>query len=262
MQSLTRRTLMCALVLAAAPCAHAGVESISTQVDHVDYDQARGSRDVAGAAVAGRIGDTRWQMEAAHGHRDFGDNAFSGTRMGASLHHDWSRYLSTRTSATFSDDSPVFANRDVSQDLMFKVLPNTVLSIGGRYAEYYGNTYLSGWSAGAQYYFPRVSASYRYSRHHLSSGGSGHGNTLMLRLQDAQGGGSSQLWLGSGTSAYVPDMDPLLLRDTRSKSVFLRRNQPLGEHLTLNVGVGKAWHETTFERFSGVSSHVGLGYRW
>lgn len=262
MQYRTHSALMCAFLLAAAPAAHAGVESISTQVDHTDYDQARGNRDVAGLAVAGRMGDTGWQLAATHGHRDFGDIAFSGTRVGASLHHEWSRHLSTRTAATFSDDSPVFANRDVSHDFMFKVLPNTVLNVGGRYAEYYGATYLSGWSAGAQYYLPRASASYRYSRHRLSSGGSGHGSTLMLRLQDAQGRGASQLWIGSGTSAYVPDMDPLLLRDTRSRSVFLRRNQPLGEHLMLNAGIGKAWHETEFERFSGISSQVGLGYRW
>lgn len=258
----TRSALTCALVLAAVPCAQAGVESVTAQVDHNDYDQARGSRDVAGVAITGRTASSRWQLNAAHGQRDFGDTAYSGTRLGASLHHDWSRRVSTRTSATFSDDSPVFANRDISHEVKLKVLPNTLLNVSGRYAEYYGATYVSGWSAGAEYYFPRVSASYRYSRNHLSTGGSGNGNTLMLRLKDAQGRGSSQLWMGRGTSAYASDMDPLLLRDTRSTSIFLRRNHPVGEHLMLNAGIGKTWHETRFARFNSISSHLGLGYHW
>lgn len=262
MQFITRSALSCALVLAGASAAQAAVESISVQLDHADYDAARGSRDVAGVAVAGRTGESRWVLETAHGQRDFGDIAHSGTRAGASLHHRWNERLSTRTVARFSDDTPVFANREVGHDFKLKVLPNTVLHVGGRYAEYFGGTHVSGWSAGAAYYFPRVTAHYRHSRHHLSTRGEGHGDTLSLRLKDAQGRGSSQLWLGSGTSAYAPDMDPVLLRDNRSTSAFLRRNQPIGAHLTLNAGIGKTWHETPFEKYTSLSSQLGLAYHW
>lgn len=262
MQFLTRSTLTCALVLAGASAAQAGVDTLSMQVEHADYDAARGRRDIVGISVAGSTGDSRWVLETAHGQRDFGNVAYSGTRAGASLHHRWNGRLSTRTVARFSDDDPVFANREIGHDFTLVVLPKTVLSIGGRYAEYFGSTYVAGWSAGAGYYFPRVTAHYRYSRHHLSTGGNGHGHTLSLRLKDAQGRGSSQLWLGSGTSAYAPDMDPLLLRDNRSTSAFLRRSQPIGGHLTLNAGVGKTWHETPFEKYTSLGSHLGLTYHW
>lgn len=256
------RALLCATMLSATAGAHAGIESISSQVEHADYDSRRGDRDVFGINVTGRAGDTRWQAGAAHGQRDFGETAFSGTRVGASLHHDWSSRLSTRTSAAFSDDNPVFANQEFTQDVKLKLVRNTVFNLGGRYAEYYGGTYVTGWSAGAEYYLPRLTASYRHSRHRLSTGGSGYGNTLSLRLKDAQGRGHTQLWLGNGTSAYAPDMDPLLLRDSRSSSVFLRRSQPLGEHLMLNLGIGKTWHETRHDRFQSISSQLGLGYHW
>lgn len=256
------RALLCATMLSATAGAHAGIESISSQVEHADYDSGRGDRDVFGINVTGRAGDTRWQAGVAHGQRDFGETAFSGTRVGASLHHDWSSRLSTRTSAAFSDDNPVFANQEFTQDVKLKLVRNTVFNLGGRYAEYYGGTYVTGWSAGAEYYLPRLTASYRHSRHRLSSGGSGYGNTLSLRLKDAQGRGHTQLWLGNGTSAYAPDMDPLLLRDSRSSSVFLRRSQPLGEHLMLNLGIGKTWHETRHDRFQSISSQLGLGYHW
>lgn len=262
MQYTLPRALVCALMLSAIPAVHAAVESITAQAEHADYDSARGDREVFGVNVTGRTGDSRWQVGIAHGQRDFGDTAFNGTQVGASLHHDWSRRIASRTNARVSNDSPVFANREFTQDVKLKLVRNAVFNVGGRYAEYYGGTYVAGWSVGAEYYLPRVTAIYRHSRHTLSNGGKGYGNTLSLRLKDAHGRGSTQLWVGNGTSAYAPDMDPLLLRDNRSTSVFLRRSQPMGDHLMLNLGVGKTWHETANNRFDSISSQLGLGYHW
>lgn len=262
MRSMTRGVLSCALTLAAVSSAHAGVDKVSAQFDHSDYSNGYGKRDVFGVDVAGRAADSRWHVGLAHGERDYGGAAYRGTRVQGALHHDWNTQLSTRTAAVVSDNNPVFVNREIAHDFNLKVIPNTLLTVGGKYAEYRGNTYVSAWSAGASYYFPRVTATYRYSKHHLSSGTGGHGNTLSLRLKDAQGNGSTQLWLGDGTSAYAAELDPLLLREHASTRVFLRRNQPLGQHLMLNAGIGKAWHKTRVDRFSSINSHVGLGYHW
>jgi YaiO family outer membrane protein len=262
MRSITRGALSCALMLAAASSAYAAVETASVQFDHTDYREGYGKRDVSGVEATGRAGTSSWHVGLAHGERDYGGARYGGTRLSGSLHHTWSDALSTRTSVMYSDDNPVFVNREIAQELHLKVIPNTVLSAGGKYAEYHGSAYVSAWSVGAAYYFPRVTASYRYSKHHLSHGPGGDGSTLSLRLKDVQGKGSSQLWVGTGTSAYSAELDPLLVREHESTRVFLRRNQPLGEHLMLNVGLGKTWHKTRVDRFTSLTSHLGLGYHW
>lgn len=262
MRAMTPGVLACAVMLAALPSAHADDEKVSAQFDHTDYGDGYGTRNVFGVEASGRSADSRWHLGAAHGERDYGGSRYRGTRLQGALQHDWSPRLSTRTAVTVSDDDPVFVNRELAQEVHFKVVPNAVLSAGGKYARYHGDAHVSAWSVGGAYYFPRVTASYRYSRHYLSSGGDGDGSTLSLRLKDAQGRGSSQLWVGTGTSAYSAELDPLLLREHRATQVFLRRNQPLGEHLMLNVGLGKAWHKTRVDRFTSINSHVGLGYHW
>ncbi|SMR83882.1 MULTISPECIES: YaiO family outer membrane beta-barrel protein [Stenotrophomonas] len=261
MRFINRGALPCALLLAAAS-AHAGVDRVSLQLDHTDYNEGFGKRDVQTVDVAGRTGASRWHLGLAHGERDYGTSRYSGNRVQGSLHHDWSATVATRTSVIASNDDPVFVNRQINQDILWKVAGQTVLSVGGKYAEYHGSGYVSGWSVGATHYFPRVTASVKHERHRQSNGPDGHGSTVSLRLKDRQGHGSTQLWLGSGTSGYTADADPLLLREHDAKRVFLRRSQPLGEHLVLDVGLGKTWHKTRLDRFQSVHTQVGLGYRW
>lgn len=262
MRSITRGALGCALMMAVAGAAHAGVDTVTAQLEHTDYSDGYGRRDVAGVEITGRAAGSRWQLGVAHGERDYGGVAYRGVRLHGGLVHDWTPRLSTRTAVTLSDRDPVFVNRQIAQDINIKPAANTVLTVGGRYAEYYGGSYVTAWSVGAAYYFPRLSVAYRYSRHRLSTGTGGGGSTVSLRLKDAQGKGSTQLWLGTGNSAYTAELDPTLLREHRAKRVFLRRNQPLGEHLMLHAGLGKAWHSTRVDRFSSIESQLGLGYHW
>ncbi|HDS0948751.1 TPA: YaiO family outer membrane beta-barrel protein [Stenotrophomonas maltophilia] len=261
MRLISHGILPCALLLATAS-AHAGVDRVSLQLDHADYSDGFGKRDVQTLDVAGRSGDSRWHLGLAHGERDYGSARFSGNRVQGSLHHAWSPTVSTRTAFIASNDDPVFVNRQVNQDLQWKVAPQTVLSVGGKYAEYHAGAYVHGWSVGAAYYFPQVTASIRHERHSQSNGPDGYGTTLSLRLKDTQGRGSTQLWLGSGTSGYSAEADPLLLREHDARRLFVRRNQPLGEHLMLEAGLGKTWHKTRLDRFQSVQSHLGLGYHW
>ncbi|MGZ0028616.1 YaiO family outer membrane beta-barrel protein [Stenotrophomonas sp. S4] len=261
MRLIIRGALLCALLLAVSS-AHAGIDRVSVQLDHADYTDGFGKRDVQTVDVAGRSGDSRWHLGLAHGERDYGSKRFSGNRVQGSLHQRWGRRFSTRTAFTASNDDPVFVNRQVNQDLQWHVAPQTVLSVGGKYAQYHAGAYVSGWSVGAAHYFPRVTASLRHERHRQSNGPDGHGTTLSLRLKDAQGRGSTQLWLGSGTSGYTADADPLLLREHDARRAFVRRSQPLGEHLVLDMGIGKTWHKTRLDRFQSVQSHLGLGYHW
>ncbi|KOQ64824.1 hypothetical protein ABW41_03875 [Stenotrophomonas maltophilia] len=261
MRLIIRGALPCVLLLAVSS-AHAGIDRVLVQLDHADYTDGFGKRDVQTVDVAGRSGDSRWHLGLAHGERDYGSKRFSGNRVQGSLHQRWSPRFSTRTAFTASNDDPVFVNRQLNQDFQWKVAPQTVLSVGGKYAQYHAGAYVSGWSVGASHYFPRVTTSLRHERHRQSNGPDGHGTTLSLRLKDAQGGGSTQLWLGSGTSGYTADSDPLLLREHDARRAFLRRSQPLGEHLVLDMGIGKTWHRTRLDRFQSVQSHLGLAYHW
>ena len=74
--------------------------------------------------------------------------------------------------------------------------------------------------------------------------------------ETSPGIGVPQWWY----SVWLPVFSALIT--WRAIGLFLRRSQPLGEHLVLDVGLGKTWHKTRLDRFQSVHTQVGLGYRW
>jgi YaiO family outer membrane protein len=152
-------------------------------------------------------------------------------------------------------------NREAIHDFNLKVVPNTVLTVGGRYSKYYGDVSVAGLSVGATYYVDRVSASYRYTGYRRSSGAHSHGNVASLRLKDDGGNGSTQLWLGKGTSVHEYEWLSEL-QDGKLKSATFRRIQPLTQKWALEASVGKVWYETPATKFDGVAAQVGATLAW
>ncbi|MEJ1098271.1 MULTISPECIES: YaiO family outer membrane beta-barrel protein [unclassified Pseudoxanthomonas] len=238
------------------------MEKATVSIEHVDYSDGHGQRNVANVEVVGSFDATTVVLSAATGKRDYGENvAFSGSRFQAVAYHDWHPKLSTRTAATFSTDDPVFVNREVVHDFNLKVIPNTVLTAGGKYSKYHWDVSVVGLSVGATYYFNRLSTSYRYTGYRRSSGGNSHGNVASLRLKDHGGGGSTQLWLGKGTSVHEYEwMDEL--QDGKLRNASLRRVQPLTQKWTLDASIGKVWYETPATKFDGAAAKVGVTLAW
>lgn len=261
MKTISRFILAIAAIMFAF-AASAEVTKISTTVENVDFNNGRGDRQVAQVEAVAKAGDATFVVNGAYGKRDYGEGvSFNGQRVQGTLYFDWGKALSSKTSATWSSNDPVFVNREIAHDFNVKVIPNTVLTVGGRYSEYFGGVYISAWNVGGTYYWDRLSATYRYSKYHSSLGGSTDANMVSLRLRDSEGRGNTQLWLGKGSSLYAYDWtSDLGVGD--QKSVVLRRVQPIGQKLDLTVGVGKVWYENPFSKYEGVSANVGLVYNW
>ena len=81
MRLIIRGALPCALLLLCP--APIGIDRVSVQLDHADYTDGFGKRDVQTVDVAGRSGDSRWHLGLAHGERDYGSKRFSGNRVQA-----------------------------------------------------------------------------------------------------------------------------------------------------------------------------------
>lgn len=235
---------------------------LATGYEYTGFSDNQGRRELAMLEVAGRSGPATLVGNIASGLRRYGDGSqWRATRGSATLYYDWNRRLSTRTLAAVSDDTPVFATRELGNDFNLKLGKQVVLLLGMKRSEYYGGMDANAWTVGASVYRPRWVASYRYTRYDLSNGGDSYGNVLSLKLKDATGRGNTQLWIGQGTGVYAYDWTSRL-QGGRSSSVSIRRVQPYGDALTLSFGIGKAWYETPLSRYDGLNGSVELKVRW
>ena len=202
-------------------------------------------------------GATALTLGASYGKREFGSTSSSSVRLAGTLHHDFGPRFFTRSSIAVSRNQPVFATREIAQDLNFKPMRSAVLTVGGKYARYFDNRDALSWSAGGSYYFKRGFASYRFSSYDVTNLGKSHGHLGSVRIKDGTGSGSTQLWLGSGTSLHDQLQLPVT-REGKYRSIALQRSQPLNDFVGINVGVGRTRYETGLDRYRGTSVSFGL----
>ncbi|AKC87101.1 YaiO family outer membrane beta-barrel protein [Pseudoxanthomonas suwonensis] len=250
------------LLATVAAQAFAADDSLSVGFGRTDYSNGYGTRDLFTVEYVNRSGANTAVVQASAAERSYDDgDDFDGVALSGTLYRDWSPGISTRTSVAVASDDPVFVRRAVDQDVTFKPMARTTLTLGARYAEYYGDNHAGiAYLAGA-YYFPRLMLRYRYSHYRLSGSGSSHGNLLMLRYRDRGGEGATQLWLGQGTSIREYDWSPIVQAGD-FRSVTLRRVQPLAPGLALNALVEQAWYETPVGDYEGVTVGLGLAWKW
>jgi YaiO family outer membrane protein len=261
MRAIARRALPIALSVLAVPAAHAGVDKLSVQSDYVDYSDGHGLRRVSGVEATAKLGDTTVVLGAMAGSRDYGAEKHHGSRFTSLVYHDWTKRLSTRTAITASTNSPVFVRRELQHDFNIKLVRNVVMTLGGKHSEYFGGVRSTGWIAGGAWYTGRMIATYRFGQFDMTEGDDSTGHLLSMRLKDRSGDGLSQLWLGKGASLETADTlsDP---RENRSRSVAVRRVQPLGGGLSLNLTLGKTLYDNDVAKHHAISSGIGLAYDW
>ena len=229
----------------------------SVDGDYVTYSGPYGKRQVVSARSQFDAGTTKLSFAVSQGHRSAGDEKFNSTRLQLSVAHDWSSRFSTRTEASIASRNPVFVNRELIQDFSYKPLPQTVLTVGGRYARYATGLDTWSWSAGAAQYFPGGYVSYRFSSFDTEHLGHSVGHLLSAKVTDPYG--ATQAWVGHGTS--LQEADSLIAPEKgRFTSVELRRLQPIGGGVSLSLGAKRTWFETPGDKYRGTGVHLGLAF--
>jgi YaiO family outer membrane protein len=260
--------LYCApLLIAVAGIAHAApdpalkkiadVRTVAAELDgeYLSYSSSFGNRRIVNAKTSVDLGTTNLSMGISHGARKAGDVKFTGTRVSATVVHDWSSRISTRTSASIADNQPVFVNRELVQDISYKPLPQTVVTVGGKYSRYFGGVDAVSWSVGAAQYFRGGMIGYRFSSYNVQHLGNTTGHLVNVKLNDPYG--SNQLWLGHGTALHDATW---LATPAKGKftSAELRRVQPVGGGVSLMLGVNRIWYNTDSAKYHGTGARVGL----
>jgi len=227
----------------------------SVDGEYLSYSGDFGRRVVVNAQTRIGTGPTKYSFLLSHGTRKAGDEKFEATRVQASLVHDWSARISTRTVAGFGSDEPIFVNRELGQEISYKPLAQTVVTAGGRYARYFNSVDSWSWSLGAAQYFKGGYVSYRFSDYDTDGLGHSVGHLVSGKLEDPYG--ATQLWLGHGTALH--DADFLAVpQKGKYTQVEVQRSQSLGAGISLNVGVRRNWHETPSAKVHGTGVRVGF----
>jgi YaiO family outer membrane protein len=254
---------LCALVAfsstsyAATPLPDLKKITASVDGEYLSYSGPFGSRRIVNGSTLVEMPNTKLLFGIAQGTRKAGGAKFDSTRASISVAHDWSSRISTRTYASIANDKPVFVTREIGQDISYKPLSQTVLTVGARYARYFGGVDTRSWSAGAAQYFHGGMVSYRFSSFNIQHIGHTYGHLLNLRLSDPYG--STQLWAGHGSALH----DAVWLA-TPEKGKYtnleLRRVQPLAGGVGLSFGGNRIWYETGNTKHHGTGFKIGLTF--
>jgi len=251
--------LVCATAMLAASTAtaNAAETTVNGTVEYTDF-----SGDFGNRVVGELIGSAKWDattivFDLAHGRREYADEDFSGTRVGADIYHDWSERLYTKTSVSLATNSPLFPRHQLKQDVNLKFGSNLVASVGIGHNRYYGGRDALIWTAGGTYYFKGGFVSYRYSGYDVEDLGNTHGHLASVRINDARGRGETQLWVGTGTSVHEFEVLPTLSKG-RTTGVSLRRVQPITDKLALDLTVGRRWYDIGGADYHGNMVRVGF----
>lgn len=243
-------------LLAGALPAEAADYNAAVNANLTDYSNGFGSRRETTAESTTRFGATSFTIGLSQARRKYEDESYSAVRLAGSLYQNWTDRFYSRTYGSVSSGKPVFATRELGADLNFKLLPNTVATVGGKASRYHGRRDALAWSAGATHYFAGGFATYRFTGYDVEGRGKSHGHLATLRIKDGAGKGSTQLWLGAGNSLH----EELLTTDRRGKfrSVALQRIQPVEGPVSLSVSLGRTWYDTPGGDYRGTRVAVGL----
>jgi YaiO family outer membrane protein len=247
-------------VVSVAPAAAAAVEQkFAIKTEFTDFNGGYGSFRETNVDSNLDYGRTALVLGVSQGQRKVDGDRFNAVRLSGTLYHDWTDRFYTRTSLGASQNKPVFARREIAQEINFKLIPRAVLTAGSKYAEYHGGTNVLSWSAGGTYYFGGGLVTYRFSHYNSKNMQSSYGHLVTARLKDPRGKGSTQLWLAAGTALHDAELLPNI-DNGNFQSITLQRVQPLTEKFALTVGAGHTRYKIDGSRHSGNSGMLGLTF--
>jgi len=230
--------------------------------DTLSFSGDKGWRRTVSAQVARDFGSTALLFGVTQGERSYGAGKLrrSGVQGSAMLTHDWNGKVTSITSLSAASDSPVFGRFSVAQEFDMKVAPGTIARLGARTTRFFGGTIVNSGQVGLTQYFGGGFVSYRLSAFKTERTGTTAAHLASIQLKDPRGSGSTQLWLGGGSSRHEMDWMPEL-QDGSSRSVALRRVQPLGSGMGLSFSIGRTWYDRPLADYRGTRFAVGLAYK-
>ena len=203
------------------------------------------------------LGRTTLVLSGSHATRKFEGESFKGLQLGAIAFHDWTDRFSSRTTVTLADKSPAFARTELAHDISYKLIPNALLTVGGKYARYDGNVDVKSLFAGGSLYFRGGFATYRLGVHDVDNRGHQFSHLASFRLKDPKGSGQSQLWLAAGTA--LQEQEVLAAgRKGKYRGFHLQRVQPIAGPVALSFGLGRTWYDTPASNYHGTKATVGI----
>ena len=232
--------------------------TLNFKIEYTDFSKLYGDRVVASSEYRRSVAkDTQVAFTVSAGRKRAGGDTKNATLASAAIDHDWSGHLSTHTVIGLANNGSIFAKRQIATDLNYALGNGLVGTIGGRYADYGNGNSVTTWSAGAAYYFRGASLSYRYNLLDSHQLGRSHAHLASSRFADPAGSGSTQLWVGRGSSLYDVSTSPTAVAG-KFTSVAVRRQQPIASGLAINAGVNRTWYETPTGSYRGLGVSLGL----
>lgn len=233
--------------------------NFSVQNQQTQFSNDFGKRRQTGFESTTDFGDTAVAVGIFQGKRSYADESHKAMKLSGTVFHNWTDKFYTRTYASISSNKPVYATRELATDLNYKIQDNVVVMVGGKHARYFGKRDALSWSAGGTWYFGGGFATYRFSRFDVEGLGKSHGHLATLRLKDGAGTGSTQLWVGTGSSLHDEEIS-LSGRNGKFRSVSLRRVQPVKGPVSVTLSLGRAWYDTEAANYRGTTASVGLSF--
>jgi YaiO family outer membrane protein len=230
--------------------------------DYVGFSDGMGFRRTVTGDVTHDLGDTTVKLGMSQGERDYGPGreSWSGLQAAAMVSHSWSDRVTTTTSVSGGSNSPVFSRFQAQQDVEYKLLPGTIVRLGGRYTRFFGGKEVGAGMAGVTQYFAGGLVSYRLSAFDVVGGGRTQAHLFSLQVKDPGGQGSTQLWAGTGSSLHELDwMDET--QGGRSNSLTVRRVQPLGGGVGMALTMGRTWYDRPLGNKQATRIGFGLTYK-
>lgn len=203
-------------------------------------------------------GSTTYVFAPQVGWRDVGTKTKSAVGLSATLYHEFSGGLSTRTMVATAEDGPVFARHQFAQEVTFQTGTALTGTVGGRWAQYFGSRDVYFLSAGARYYFNWGSVSYRLSHVSPDEGDSYLAHLVNFSVNDARGRGKTQLWLSTGEASF--ETEPLQYFSGDDYGATLRRVQPLSDTVSLIASVGYDSYDRPAGRADSTSFGLGIEF--
>jgi YaiO family outer membrane protein len=222
-----------------------------------DFGEDRGSLDSAVLEYKVEDGDTTVVFAPTYGERHAAGTNYTAAGFDGAIYQRWSDSISTRSEIFVAEDSPVFATFDFSQDVTVRIARNDTLTAGARWARYFGGHNVAFQSIGLRHYFPRGSVAYRMTRINPDNRDSFLGHLVNLSINDAQGAGKTQLWLGTGGASF----DRVQAEDITSgndNSIVIQRYQPIFGKFSLVGTAGVTSYSRPEGRTTGSNFRLGM----
>lgn len=239
-------------------------QHLTVGYEHRNYSKDRGERNLSFLQYGKKFNQGAIVTRLTSAKRDFGSGVSdTGTEGKLDIYYNWNDYLSTKSGITLSDNTSAFLHEEYRHDFNIKPIKNLVVTLGGKHTTYENDVDVDAWSSGLAWYSKRMIISYKYTDYSSDEKGDSYGNTFSAKLNDKNGSGNTQLWLGFGTGAYSYEWDPNNSKlNGDFESVTLRREHPISNNWLLGLSAGKNWQETPLENYNSINGQIDVTYKW